>query len=86
LQEGKQKFKDNIAMIDGLIRAYAMTNNYQEGFKELLYFVSLTQNLQQAQARLFGFMGSESAVEFIDNAFSRELKRNDHIILLRLYS
>ena len=85
LLEAKQKFPDNPTIIDGLLRVYAVMSNYQDGFREVLHFLSLTKNLQQTQGKLFGFMVSDEANNFITQAFAREIRRNDDLHLLSLY-
>ena len=85
LIEAKQKFVDNITIIDGLLKVYTVTGNYQDGFREVLYYLSLTRNLQQTQGKLFGFMVSSEANDFIAQSFNREIKRNEDLQLLSLY-
>ena len=86
LIEAKQKFFKNEDIIDALVRAYIFTNMYQDGFGEMLYLYNLTNNLQQAQSRLFALMTDTSALVFLNNAFIRELKKDDNLGILTLYS
>lgn len=85
LLEAKQKFTNNVVIIDGLLRVYTVMGNYQDGFREVLYFLSLTKNLQQTQGKLFGFMVSDEANNFIAQSFNREIKRSEDLQLLSLY-
>jgi len=81
----KQKFPEDITVVDGLLRVYTVMGNYQNGFREVLHFLSLTKNLQQTQGKLFGFMVSNEANNFIAQTFERETRRNNDLQLLSLY-
>jgi len=85
LIEAKQKFPNDITVVDGLLRVYTVMGNYQDGFREVLHYLSLTKNLQQTQGKLFGFMISNEANNFIDQSFTRETRRNNDLHLLSLY-
>ncbi|MDR0927984.1 MAG: tetratricopeptide repeat protein [Ignavibacteria bacterium] len=86
LLEAKQKFNDHPNVVDALLRTYIYLGNYTDGFRELLYQYALTKNLQQAEGRLLGLMTSEDAVKYIDNAFAREITKNNDVQLLILYA
>jgi hypothetical protein len=59
---------------------------YQDGFKEMLYLFSLTGDLQQAQSRLYALIGDSVSINFLFNAFNKEIKKDDNIAILTLYS
>jgi len=85
LVEAKQKFSKNTEIIDALLKAYIFTNMYQDGFRELLYLFNLNGNLQQAQSRLFTMMFDTASISFLNNAFVREVKKDDNVAILTLY-
>ena len=86
LIEGKQKFPKNTEIVDALVKAYIFTNMYQDGFKETLYLYTLSGNLSQTQSRLYAMMTDTAAINFINNAFNREIKKDENIAILILYS
>jgi tetratricopeptide (TPR) repeat protein len=85
LLTGKHKFPQDANLIDLLIKNYINTGNYRDGFTELLSQLELTRNLPQAQSRLYGLMLNDDANEYIENAFNREIKRNENVFTLNLY-
>lgn len=86
LIEAKQKFSKNTEIIDALVKAYIFTNMYQDGFKESLYLYNLSGDLQKAQSRLYAMMTDTNAITFINNAFTKEIKKDENIAILILYS
>jgi tetratricopeptide (TPR) repeat protein len=80
-----ENIQENITITDGLIRIYAVLGNFKDGFDETLNYLKLTENLQQVQGKLFGFMNSDSAINYIENQFPRELNKNDNYLLISLY-
>ncbi len=86
LIEGKQKFPKNTEIIDALVKAYIFTNMYQDGFRETLYLYTMTGDLAQTQSRLYAMMTDTAAITFINNAFSKEIKKDENIAILTLYS
>jgi len=78
--------KDNYAFSDALIKLYILTNNYKDGFDEIISALRVNHDLALAQGRIYAFLVNEESNNYIDEQLKKLVRsNNDNLGILEIY-
>jgi tetratricopeptide (TPR) repeat protein len=79
--------KDSYAFSDALIKLYILTNNYKDGFDEIISALRFNNDLALAQGRIYAFLVNEESNNYIDEQLKKLVRsNNDNLGILEIYA